>query len=198
MNLQKQSQSKKNDVAVKQVVIPKGTKEQITVDEAFNFLDRIIGFINNCDNKASIVLGGTVAILAIIFSNESVKNIANIMKTGNLGAGKVIYLIFILLSLIVLFVGLIYLILVIVARIKANENSIIYFERISKFKDATEYKKNILSSSHDDLLEDILNQIYINSTICSQKYKYYNNGLKYIMIGFGVLIIVLVIGIFWS
>jgi hypothetical protein len=199
---QERPQSKKNKETAKQAVMPKMVEEPITVDVAFNVLDRIIGFINNCDNKASIVLAGTVTVLAIIFSSEGIKKTVYIVssilypQSANPSAGEMIYLIFLLLSMALLVVGLILLILVIVARIKTSGSSIIYFGQISQLKDTSAYKERILSCSQDGLLTDILNQIYINSTICNRKYRYYNRGLRCTMIGFAALIIALAIGVF--
>jgi uncharacterized BrkB/YihY/UPF0761 family membrane protein len=174
----------------------------MTVDEAFNVLDRVIGFINNCDNKASIVLGSTVAILAIIFSSEGIRKIVDIIsailfsQTGKPSIGEAVYLVLLIVSLALLLIGLVYLVLTIIARIKTSGSSAIYFGHITQLKDATAYKERVLSSTKEELLEDILNQIYINSSICSCKYKHYNRGLKYTVIGFTTLIAILAIGVF--
>jgi hypothetical protein len=203
MASQKQFQSKVSEVTAKQYVTPKPTKEPMTIDEAFNVLDRIIGFINNCDNKASIALAGTMAILAIIFSSDGIVKIAGIVsailfpQTTNSSAGEVVYLVLLLLSMALLVVGLVFLVLVIVARTKADGSSAIFFGHIAQLKDAMEYRTRVLSSKKDELLTDILNQIYINSIICSRKYKLYNQGLKYTGIGFAALITALAIGVFW-
>jgi hypothetical protein len=199
---QKQAQSKNSDMVAKQAVTSKTAQEPMTVDEAFNVLDRVIGFINNCDNKASIVLGGMVAILAIIFSGEGVKKIVDTVSailfsaSGKPSTGEVVYLVLLIASLALLIIGLVYLMLTIIARTKTSGSSAIYFGHIAQLKDATSYKERILSSTKQELLEDILNQIYINSSICSFKYKHYNRGLKFTVIGLAVLIVILAIGVF--
>jgi hypothetical protein len=199
---QKQTQSKKSDTLAKQAVTSKTAQEPMTVDEAFNVLDRVIGFINNCDSKASIVLSGTVAILAIIFSGEGVKKIVDTVSailfspSGKPSTGETAYLVLLIVSLTLLIIGLAYLMLTVIARTKTSGSSAIYFGHIAQLKDAAAYNKRILSSTEKELLEDILNQIYINSSICSRKYKHYNRGLIFTVIGLAVLIAILAISLF--
>jgi hypothetical protein len=162
----------------------------------------VIGFINNCDNKASIVLGGTVAILAIIFSSDGIKKVIDMVsamlfpQSGSTTSGEAFYLLLLVLSMVLLIIGFVFLVLTITARVKSSGSSVIYFGHIAQHKDAGVYRENILSTSKEVLLEDILTQIYINSVICSQKYKHYNRGLKLTVIGFAALIAILAFGIF--
>lgn len=203
MAAKEQLQSKDGDKVVEQVVAQKTTQTPMDVDEAFNVLDRVIGFINNCDNKASIALGGTVAILTIIFSCGGINKVIDMVPvimfpppSSTTTIGQVAYLLLLILSAILLVVGLLFLVLTITARVKSSGNSAIYFGHIAQLKDAEAYKERIFSTSKEELLEDILTQIYINSGICNKKYKHYNRGLKLTVIGFVMLVIVLVVSVF--
>jgi hypothetical protein len=168
MATQKQPQSNSDDTAVKQTSSQKTTQKSLEVDEAFNVLDRVIGFINNCDNKASIVLGGTVAILAIIFSGDGIKKVIDMVsamlfpQSGSTTSGEVFYLVLLVLSMVLLIIGFVFLVLTITARVKSSGGSVIYFGHIAQRKDAGVYKEDILSTSKEALLEDVLTQIYIN------------------------------------
>ena len=176
-------------------------KESISIDEAFNVLDRTIGFINNCDNKASIILGCVMTVVAIIFSTEGITKIHNIISTivsptnnAKPSAAGILYLIFLFIFSIVLAAGLISLVLVLISRTKPKikgdttcGNSKIYFGHISQLNNAKEYKKCVLTAPRDNFLEDILNQIYVNSMICSKKHMHYNRGLRCTLFGLGLL-----------
>jgi len=183
-------------------------EEKISIDEAFNILDRIIGFINNCDTKTSIILGGALAIIAVVFSTDGLTKIYNITKLilqPNIGKPTgvgVLYITLLLIFAVVLTVGLIFLVLSLVGRTsskvhKSCKNSKIFFGHISSVDSPEKFRKSIFASSKDDLLNDILNQIYINSKICSKKFKLYNWGLCLSIIGLGMMIVLFVIGVFY-
>lgn len=203
MSTRKQPQSKDGDKVVEQGVDQETTKKPMDVDEAFNILDRVIGFIGSCDNKTSIALGVTAAILTIIFSGDGVEKITEKvsaimfpLSNSTITVGEIAYLIILLLSVILIAAGLVSLVLTLTARTESVGNSAIYFGHIAQLKDAEAYKERIASTSKEELLEDILTQIYINSTICNKKYKHYNRGLKLTVMGFVMLVVVLVVSVF--
>ena len=55
-----------------------GTDEQI--EEAKASLDRINGWINSCDSKAGTVLALTGVLLTIIFTNDGMTEIYNVLQ----------------------------------------------------------------------------------------------------------------------
>jgi len=160
-------------------------------DTAFNILDRIIGFINNCDNKASVVLGIWGVALVILFTNEGITNLKNIILTIFEINSFVTAIFFVLLICFVgLFVaGIIKLISVLFATTNHETeeelecDSKIYYGDIKK-KTYKQYKEKMVSSSEEELLNDIISQIHINSHICSNKFLRYNQGIKLSFIGF--------------
>jgi len=198
-----QTQPKDNNKDAKPDATQKATQNPMDIEEAFDVLDRVIGFINSCDNKTSIALGIAAAILTIIFSSDGVENItakaSAIMfppSGSTITIGEVAYLVILLLSVILIAAGLVSLVLTLTARIGSAGNSVIYFEHIAKLKDAKTYVEHVASVSKDELIEDILTQTYINSDICSEKYRHYNRGLKLTAIGFVALIAVMAISTF--
>jgi len=185
-------------------------KDGISIDEASNILDRTIGFINNCDTKASIILGGALAIIAVVFSTEGLTKIYQIIKAitqptiGKPTGSGVLYLLLLFGFSVVLIAGFILLVLTLVGRTKTKtqkerkcDKSIVYFGHISSNESAEKYRKTVLALSRDGLLTDILNQIYINSEICSKKFKLYNKGMRCSIIGLFALLLLLGIGVFY-
>ena len=71
--------SKKPDNPRKLFVKSQEYKSQIEI--ATQTLERNIGFINNCDNKTSIVLAVIGVLLPIILTSDALKKIYEIIKT---------------------------------------------------------------------------------------------------------------------
>ena len=173
-------------------------------EDAFNVLDRIIGFVNNCDNKASIMLGIFGAIIAIICTTDGMSEIARIFHvvTINKSFCSIIYLILWFSSLLVLSFGLYNFISALRAKLdcgdmkssKLDIDSKIYFGGISKNKSYEQYLLKLRGLTSDDLLNDIISQIYINATICDKKFKCYNLGLMLSIIGLIGFLILWAIG----
>ncbi len=167
---------------------------KINKDDALNILDRIIGFVNSCDNKASIILGIVGVMLSIIFASDSIKELKNIIKSVLQSSNFIdyFYLFFLVLFSICLGYGIFKLVLSLFARTNSlNMNhelldldSKLYFCHISKNNTYKQYKKKMLECNREDFLNDVLSQIYINSKICSRKYDNYNQGLIMTLVGF--------------
>ena len=110
-------------------------------------LDRIIGFVNSCDVKASIVLGifGIVvggllsdSILSIILCNLN-------LAIGSDGLIETLYRILFALSSLSILIGLFSLIGAISAKIKpSKKDSKIYFVDINKNTNEEAYKKKLI------------------------------------------------------
>ena len=49
-------------------------------DGALDILDRTIGFVRNCDNKASIFLGTFGVILTIVLTTDGLDNLMSIVQ----------------------------------------------------------------------------------------------------------------------
>ena len=102
-------------------------------------------------------------------------------------------------SVIILLSGILFLISVLIARsgiseTKGSKNSLIFFGGINSFNKITNYEKAIKKMDKKDLLDDLISQIYINSKIATKKYRRYNLGLKFTVIGFFLFIGVLLFG----
>lgn len=164
-----------------------------SIDYLQSTLDRIIGFVNSCDVKASIVLGifGIVvggllsdSILSIILCNLNI-------AIGSDGLVAFFFLVLFALSSLSILTGLFSLICAISAKIKlSKKDSKIYFVDIAKNATEEAYKKKLVPLKEGDVNDDLISQIYINSKICTRKYKRYNFGLIILVIGVVVFLLV--------
>lgn len=176
----------------------------IKKDEAIDILDRTIGFIENCDNKASIMLGIFAAIVALVFSTDGVVEIKRIVTIAiiNKSFCSVLFLLFWGISFLTLIIGIYYFISTLTAKIDCADmveenlelDSKIFFRNIAKNNTYIQYKAKLLGLSDIDLLNDLISQIYINSCICSKKFDKYALGLKLSTIGYGAFLVIWAIG----
>ena len=180
------------------------TEEQI--EEAKASLDRINGWINSCDSKAGTVLALTGVLLTIIFTNDGVAEMYNVLQSiiPPVNFCTVLYIGFLGISVLTLCYGIARLITTLIARIDANiyqqpemiTDSVLFFGKISDRASYQIFQNDILSIKKEDYLKDLLSQVYINSKIANEKDVNYNNGIKWTIIVYIACIIVFLIGIF--
>ena len=164
-------------------------------------LERNLGFISNCDNKASIILTAVGVLLTIILTSEGLASIKDILKKSlsQITFLNFIYMFMFFSSVIILLSGILFLISVLIARsgiseTKGFKNSLIFFGGINSFNRIANYEKAVKKMDKKDLLDDLISQIYINSKIATKKYRKYNLGLKFTVIGFFLFIGVILFG----
>ncbi len=177
----------------------------ISKSDAINILDRTIGFINTCDNKASIILGVVGVVFAIVFTSDGVVLIRDLIlsaiELNNLLS--VLYLCLLVASMLFLVFGVLQLITVLIARIEATaikedlckDYSVIFFGDIIKKYTFKKYCEKMTSLTNKALLDDILREIYINAAICNLKFKKYNRGVIFSLSGLIGQIILCIVGV---
>lgn len=174
------------------------------IEIATQTLDRNIGFVTNCDNKTSIVLASFGVLLAIILTNEGLNKIFNIVKTciASKTFYNILYLLCLAGAIIVMVLGMFNLGSVLVARTseeangRKDENSRIFFVGIRKNGDYKTYNQKFLAMDRESLLNDLIEQIYINADIAYTKYASYNLGLRRTAMGFIFFVTLLLLGIY--
>ncbi|MGN0520349.1 MAG: Pycsar system effector family protein [Candidatus Fimenecus sp.] len=174
------------------------------IEIATQTLDRNIGFITNCDNKTSIVLAAFGVLLTIILTNEGLNEIFNIVKSciETKTFCNIFYLVCFAGAIFVWVLGMFNLGSVLVAKTseetigRKDANSRIFFAGIRKSGDYKAYKQRFYSMRKEDILNDLIEQIYINADIASIKYNKYNLGLRLTIVGFFLFIAVFLIGIY--
>ena len=166
-------------------------------------LDRTIGFVRNCDNKASIFLGVYGIILSIILTSDGIENICSVIKLmlDKQNCCSATHVLFIILSAVSIIVGLIYMVRVLCVQVdfeaeaELESDSKIFFEHIKKNGSFSNYKEKLLDLSENELLNDIASQIYINSCIASDKYRLYRRGIIFCMWGVFSFITLWIMGV---
>ena len=184
---------------------PQLSKEELKykIEIATQTLDRNIGFITNCDNKTSIILTAVGVLLTIILTNEGLNEIFCIVISSIKAktALSILYLVCFAGAVFVVALGMYTLGSVLVAKTtdkaigKTDAPSRIFFFGIRNNTDFKTYYDRFHDMSNEDLLNDLIEQIYINADIAFTKYEKYNRGLKYTIIGFVSFIVFFLVGI---
>lgn len=178
--------------------------EQIEVAKAS--LERINGWIDNCDTKAGTILALIGVLLTIVFTNEGLNELYKLMSRvfPPRSFCGFLYLLLFVSSVILLIIGLLHLIWTLMAVTDAKKysqsgvttNSLLHFKSIS---DRTDYQRlydDFITQSKESYLNDLMSQVYINSIIANKKYENYNNGLRYTIEGFIAFIIMFLLGLY--
>jgi len=179
-------------------------QSNLSKDDAIIALERINSWVNNCDAKASVIIGFYGVILAILLTSDFVAYVSELIKNVlcDITFYDVVFVLLMTMSIIVFKYGLFKLIQVIIPRTNARifqedglqTDSLIHFHSIAKnSKSFINYKEKIYSQNNKEQLDDILSQIYINSKICAKKFDNLKLGIKlslYGIVGFGVMIII--------
>lgn len=198
----------KNVKEPKRIFIKAAPKEDLTqkIDIATQTLERNIGFINSCDSKTSIVLTAIGVLLTIILTNDGLAAIFQIVTRS--ASGKtfcdVLYLVGLAASVCMLMIGIWKLVSVLIAKTEPltkiqqsnGGSSMIFFGGILNIGDSSAYRNRFLTMKKEELLDDLISEIYTNAEIATQKYKRYNCGLKLTVCGFVLFILMFLAGIY--
>lgn len=145
----------------------------IVKKDAENTLKDIHGWIKSSDTKFSILLG-VVAVLfgltTVVF--KSLPYIANNDFSATVffvALFTALYILSTVTTLLICLIGLF-------SRLKPNRDSCLYFGCIAN-KNLSVFKQSILSQTEEEKLDDLLNQIHINSIIANKKMKLFNYAI---------------------
>lgn len=69
------------------------------------------------------------------------------------------------------------------------------FFSIAQYFNYKEYRDEYLKVNDDDIIDDLLNQIYQNSIISNKKYISFTNEVRYFLLGFVSLLIIYGLGL---
>ena len=127
-----------------------------------NTLNRIIGFVNSCDIKASIVLGIFGILFSILLSDSIVHKIFLPIKSAIKypSLGNIIFLFLLFISVIAILFGLFSLVSTLVARAKISmKDSKIYFVDIANNPNFDKYQEKVKTQGENDVKQDYLSWI---------------------------------------
>lgn len=176
------------------------TEEKIKI--ATQTLERNISFVRNYDNKASFMLAIVGVILSIVFSEDRIINMIMLLfkelsfpnNSGMVNTLIILYLIFMFLSLALTIVGVFCLISVFYAQTKGStRKSLIFFRGIC---DQGDYFQSFKTVKKHEFLDDLIDQIKVNSQIALKKHRRYNLGFIFSVIGLFVFIPLITVGMF--
>lgn len=174
------------------------------IEIATQTLDRNIGFISNCDTKTSIVLTVVGVLFTLILSDDGISEISNIFSAclNTITLFNILFLFSFIGSVGTMMIGMYKLGSVLIAKTSDKSSgdntfkSLIFFSGIQKSGDRETYRDQFYSMSREELLNELLDEIYANADIATQKYTKYNSGLKYATIGFILFLILFLLGIY--
>lgn len=168
-------------------------------------LNRTIGWTENYDGKASTVLASVGVIAGVLLATDYVKKIVDIYRfmADNPNFWSVMYLIACVVAIGTMIVGCLNLIGVLKARIGRSDytargvrgGSLIFFASIAKHKTLDAYKAKLENCSDEQLIDDMIAQIYICSVICQKKFNLYKKGLNCTLVGFFAFSVLTIIGV---
>ena len=164
-------------------------------EDLMNILSQINQWINNCDTKASILLALIGILVGVIFSNKYNYKLVSIYYLNPLPPSwqLIIYSIFLIISVIMILLGILNFLKIICPKFNvdsSNKDSLIFYASISE-NSLKEYENKIKSAEYS-FREDLISQIHINASICTEKFENYKQGLKLTITGF-ILITVLIL-----
>ncbi len=153
-------------------------------------LDRVNMWISNCDQKASFVLATLGVGMTILFTSDFVKYIRktiivpfktylcdNIQNVDWLKCVIVLSLIYVCIGVIITFYQLVNSL-----RAKTDINRFVQqgIERKSMlhYESVANMTYNVFCTSEVHIINDLRSQVYINSIICTAKFKHYKKAIK--------------------
>jgi len=156
--------------------------------------NQIIGWTENCDTKASIMIAFLGIFASIFFTSDYILNsieklASNIVLFWQTGQGSFSFLafaIFIFLGFSILFIiwAILLLFNVLAGKIKCEVDSIIFFQQIQN-QPLNSYIEKIDIANDESVIKDKFTQIYNCSKRCTEKFDKYNkavNKIKWILL----------------
>ncbi|KAA6451361.1 Pycsar system effector family protein [Bacillus swezeyi] len=175
-------------------------------EEAVQTLERINFWISNCDTKISFSLAFAGILLGGFFSSGIITGSLNKLMKGLKEIDKdtpylkiqyleittivlVVFIILMIVSLTYLFRGKKGSIDTgVFNEADLSKDSILFFGTIQN-KSFIAFKNSVIEIKKDDLVNDYLSQVYINSKICNRKFTLYNKGVNWLIASTIVFII---------
>lgn len=171
-----------------------GCDTVVPVDTLEKDLARIIGFVGNCDSKASIILGATMTSVSLILGLCG-SAIAGCADSANVLISGTVWVL-VVSSAVLLMTGVSYLLSTLYARGltdgEREERGTVFFGDIASVK-LEKYREMVLAKDADGYIREITEQIHVNARICEKKYRYYDRGLVFSVLGVSLMVLLAVI-----
>lgn len=174
----------------------KAKNRYLNSDNAIDILERTLGYIRNCDNKASVALGAYGVILTATLSTGGFSNLLQIARAavGQRSGLGILYLAALTASAAAIFYGISLIVKVLGVKIDVSteeglvDESVMFFGNICQHGYLS-YRKKLASMTEEAFFDDIASQIYRNARICCEKHQNYRRGLNCSLPGMAALFI---------
>ncbi|MDX1260840.1 hypothetical protein [Exiguobacterium sp. K1] len=183
--------------------------------EAIRTLERINFWIGNCDTKISFALAFSGILIGAFFASSIINgslsklvdglfNLSSMARLGDTQMPLIIITVVVLAFFVLFMIRSIYnLFLGIKGDINASNyrqpglitNSNLFFGTIDK-RSFNEFKNSFEAQTSEQVLDDFLSQIYINSKRCQQKFSLYNKGVTYLIYSTVIFILLNILFLF--
>ncbi len=155
-------------------------------EDAYETLAIINTWIGNMDTKVSFALALSGVLIGVIFEKgmpSAFERIAEVSKLAELSGGEIIAAILVVLLYLSSFISILCFMLSIISRVKNLNNtpSIFFFGSIGNMT-LENYKSAVKDMDEKDVIDDLEEQIHTNSKICSLKTKWYNKGMRFLLV----------------
>ena len=155
-------------------------------DDAYQTLSMINTWIGNIDTKISFALALAGVLIGMIFSGglpDAFQRITQVSKLSELNGGEIFAALLVGLLYCANFLSIVSFMWTIIARVKNlnNVSSLFFFGSIGAME-LQNYRDKANHITEQELINDLEEQIHTNSRICNQKAKWYNNGIKFLLI----------------
>ena len=148
-------------------------------------LDRIQNLIERADTKASILLAFLGVVLTITISHGGFFPFLSSIFLQRSNRHPLLMIIMVSLSFLSFFASFVFVIRTLQARLRLGRaylaTSNFFFGKIARFNKYEDFQDSI-EVSVDQADKHLIRDIFINSKICENKYKYYNYALIFLMI----------------
>ena len=157
-----------------------------------NIHNQVIGWTENCDTKASIMIAFLGIFVSIFFTSDYILNslqklVSSIFHYWQTNEGSFCFLsfvVFIFLGLTLLFLiwSVVLLLNVLAGKTKCKEDSIIFFQTIQN-QLLDEFIEKVSLVNDEKIIKDRYTQIYNCSKRCAEKFNSYNKAVSKIKLG---------------
>lgn len=176
-------------------------------------LDRIIGWVENCDTKSTVMTALVGVFVSVLFTSNFITNslqklVSPISIYWRTGLGSFDLFCTIKLTCFICMIAcFLYALFCLLKSLSAKTSSkqtgekqvkthsLIHYGSIQNVS-YSDFKTSISTETDEDKLEDVLSQIYINSRRCQEKFDDYNKSIKFIRLGI-ILFVLFVTLMIW-
>lgn len=146
----------------------------------YKYMDRKYGY------KSFLCIALAGVLIGVIFEKgipNAFERITEVSKLAELSGGEIIAAILVALLYLSSFISILCFMLSIIARVKNlnNASSAFFFGSIGNMT-LENYKNAVKDMDEKEIVDDLEEQIHTNSKICSLKAKWYNKGIKFLLV----------------